>query len=256
MQRLIPEPGEIVSARDAYRDPRRRARADGPPWVLCNMIATVDGAIAVEGRSGALGGTADREVFHTLRALADVILVGAGTVRAERYGPPRGGPDERARRIEEGSWPEARIAIVSGRLELDLDARLFHDPSSRTIVVTHATADPTRMAAAAEVAEVVVAGDDRVDAVQALAALGEGGARVVCCEGGPLLNRALLGAELVDELCLTLAPLLSGAGGDHLVSGPALPEPARFDLAHALVDDDFLFLRSLRHQPRDDEMRI
>ncbi len=177
------------------------------PWVKANMVASADGAVTVQGRSGGLSGAADKLVFTVLRSLADVVLAGAGTVRAERYRQAQ--PDE--------LWPELRggrpvppIAVVSGRLELDLGERLFGPQGPRTIVLTTERADAARRAAAARVADVVVAGTDSVDPAAVIAALTGRGFRRILVEGGPSLLGQLVEAGLLDELCLTISPVLDG----------------------------------------------
>jgi riboflavin biosynthesis pyrimidine reductase len=206
------------------------------PWLAVNMVATADGAIAVGGRSGPLGGPADKLVFHTLRAAADVVLVGAATVRAEGYGPARPRPD--------GS-PGPRIAVVTRSGDLDPSARLFSggDP----IVVTCDACPDDRRAALEEVADVVVAGAAVVDPAVAVDALAERGARVVLCEGGPTLNGQLIGAGLVDEWCLTVSPLLTAGDAKRAAVGPAADPPAGLALERVLVDDEgMLLLRYVR----------
>lgn len=213
------------------------------PWVLANMVTSLDGSAAVEGRAGGLSHPADRELFHRLRGLADVILVGAATVRQERYGPARLPDDVQRARTAEGRPAVPDIAVVTRSLDLDLEGRLFAESPSHQppVVVTCAASDPRRRAEVAEVAEVVVAGDDAVDLDAALAALGRRGASVVLSEGGPALLGQLVHGGLLDELCLTLAPLM---GGDPLPisSGPAAGLVG-FRLGHVLTVDSNLFLR-------------
>ncbi|MCZ7530449.1 MAG: pyrimidine reductase family protein [Acidimicrobiia bacterium] len=223
-----------------------RAPHEDRPWVMLNMVTSVDGAVSVEGRSGGLAGDADREVFHALRTFPDVILVGSGTVRAEGYGPPRASPADSAMREAHDAWPVARIAIVTGSASLDYGSALFSEPTSRPLLVTTANAPADRIAQAAEVADVAVAGEDSVDVSRALSALGELGARVVLCEGGPNLNGQLLAADVVDELCLTVSPLLVAGSGKRIVTGDALETPFGLELVHVLEDDGSLFLRYRR----------
>ena len=220
MRRLHPDPRDPVSVAEAYTDPTRR-RSHGRPWVLMCMIASADGATSVDGRSGPLGGGGDRSVFATLRDLADVVLVGAGTARDERYGPPR----------REG----LRIAIVTRSLRLDWDGALMR--SGRAIVVTSETAGPVP-----DGMPVVRAGDDDVDLALAVQHLGALGAGVVMAEGGPSLNGALVAAGLVDELCLTVSPHLV-AGTSARVAHGAVSALTRVALAHVLEEDGWLFLR-------------
>ena len=171
------------------------------------MVASVDGAVTVEGRSGGLSGPGDKAIFFALRSIADVILVGAGTVRAENYGPPRiSAEDQAARgRPRPSPLPDHRPRI--GRLDLDPAAarvrRLAHAPDRSSPRRRRPRSAATALEA---VADVVVAGEVHVEPDLALARLHERGAAVVICEGGPTLNGALLASGVVDELCLTVAP--------------------------------------------------
>jgi riboflavin biosynthesis pyrimidine reductase len=219
VRQLFPIPLDEVDPAACYQADER----GGDRWILINMIATVDGATAVSGRSGGLGGPADKKVFAAIRSVADVILVGAGTVRAENYGPP--------------SVP-ARLAIVSAKLDLAPDARVFTD-GYRPIIVTTEDADPTRRAALEAVADVTVAGTGRVDVRAALRAF----SGVVLCEGGPSLNGQLIAEGLVDELCLTVAPLLASGESARIAHGPEPDAPTRMRLQRILEEDELLFLR-------------
>ncbi len=247
------EPGaELDDALTPYLDVDRTP-VRSSCWVLANMVAGLDGSASVDGRAGGLSSPADRALFKRLRSLADVVLVGASTVRREGYGPVRVPEDRRAARIAEGRPPSARLAIVSRSLDLDYASAAFTeaDPEAPTMVVTGQAADPVRTKEAAEVAEVVIAGDEQVEPAAALAALAERGARVVLCEGGPALLGELVEADVVDELCLTLSPVMGGDPLPVAVSsgGRTL---AGFSLGHALVHDDALFLR---YQRSDDVSR-
>lgn len=231
-------------------DPDDAYRADRPPrpqrpWVAVNMIASADGGTAVDGLSGALGSAGDKDVFGVLRSIGDVILAGASTVRAEGYGPPSTSVSTRARRLAHGSQPVARVAVVSGSLDLEPASELFAGGASRPLVITHERSDGDRRAALADVADVVVAGVDRVDLTAALAELARRGVGRVLCEGGPGLNGQLLAADLVDELCLTVAPVLLAGASRRLAVGPALGAGRRMALAHVLTEDHYLFLRYL-----------
>lgn len=215
MRRLLPDPAaDDIDVYDAVRPPR-------PCWLRVNFVASLDGAVVDErGRSGGLGGAGDRAVFHALRAHADVILVGAGTAREEGYGPHRPGPELAARRVADGRAAPAAIALVSGRLDLDPTARVFTEAVTPTVVLTSASSPQDRRRALAEVATVVVAGDERVDLAEGLRRLRDDhGMDGVLCEGGPSLTGSLFSAGLADELCLTLAPALVGAGDPRIVEG-------------------------------------
>jgi riboflavin biosynthesis pyrimidine reductase len=228
VRQLLPRLLDEVDPAALYAADLRPAPADRP-WVLVNMIASVDGGTAVDGRSGSLGGPGDKAVFAAIRAVADVVLVGAGTVRAEGYGPTRTG---------------ARIAVVTASGDLSPDLRLF---AERQLVVTCERCPAARREALAAVADVIVAGDERVDVRAALAALGERGASVVLCEGGPSLNGQLVADDLVDEWCLTLSPLLVGGASPRAALGPPLAgDPTRLRLDRLVTDGELCFARYVR----------
>jgi riboflavin-specific deaminase-like protein len=220
---LLPDDSP-VDLRAAYGVPAGR-------HVRVNFATSIDGAVTIEGRSRGLSSDADRELFHLLRAMADVVLVGAGTVRAENYGGARPG-DRRT----------PPIAVVTRSLELDLGSRLFTDTAVPPIVVTCAAAPAERLRALTSVADVVVAGDGEVDISAALDQLAERGLEQVVCEGGPQLFGALVAAAAVDELCLSVAPLVVG-GITRLVAGLVTDTPLQLRLQHVLADGQHLFLR-------------
>ncbi|MCB0995629.1 MAG: pyrimidine reductase family protein [Acidimicrobiales bacterium] len=252
MRELFPQGAEDADAAERYAADERE-RPDGAPWVVINMIASADGATAIDGRSGALGGPADQAVFRALRAVPDVILVAAGTVRDEGYGPVKLSAEARRRRSEAGRREVPRLAVVSASLGLDPTAALFTDPglgADRPLVYTVAAAPEERRRALAEVAEVVVAGAERVELSDVIADLRRRDERVVLCEGGPSLNAQLVADDLVDELCLSVAPMLVGgasarvAQGDRSGATPVAPRHLRLD--RVLTADDLLFLRYVR----------
>lgn len=245
MRQLLPSNAATIDPVAAYRDDERPGTTD-QPWVLLNMVTSLDGATAVEGASAGLSSAGDKIVFRALRSVADVILVGAGTWRDEGYRPPRTSEQDQAWRIEQGRPPFPRIAVVSGRLDLDPTAAFFTDTPTRPIVITTEAADPDRVERLATVADVIAAGTTTLDMTEALAALGRSGARVVLCEGGPTLNESLLAASLVDELCLTLAPLLAGGPSARAVTGAASIVPEELCLQRVLEDEGFLLLRYTR----------
>ena len=227
-------------------------------WLRANMVASLDGAATVLGRSAGLSGEADQQVFALLRALADVILVGAGTVRAEQYGPVR--PESEGVRwawLREGRPRSAPIAVITRKLDLDTGCALLTEAPdhARTIVITTEMAPPERRAAAARGADVIVAGDTSVDLAAAAGALAARGYRNMLNEGGPHLLSQLIGAGLVDELCLTVSPLLAGPGAGRIVQpmGPAgLPgeqQPAPLSLTHVISDEGYLLCRYQRPVP-------
>lgn len=243
VRQLLPEPAEIDPAA-AHAAAHRPAPA-GRPWVLVNMVASIDGATAVDGVSRGLGGPADKVVFSAIRAVADVILVAAGTARAESYGPPRTPADRQAERVARGQAAHPRFALVTRSLQLDPASAMFTDAPEPPLVYTVAGAPPERLAALAERAEVVTLGRDGVDLAAVLADLHTRGARLVLAEGGPGLNGHLVAAGLVDELDVTLSPLLAGGDSARLAHGPAAV-PTPMDLAHLWEADGMLFGRYVR----------
>jgi riboflavin-specific deaminase-like protein len=243
VRRLVPRAVGDGDVEIAYGDIARQ-RGDNRPYVVVNMVCSADGAIALHGRTEGLSSEADRFVFHYLRSLADVILVGAQTVRAERYGPPRITDARQAERVARGQLPVPRIAVVTGSLDLDWDGRLFSESPTRPIILTTSSADT---AAASKVADVIVAGNPRVDLGAALAQLYADGVAVVLCEGGPTLNGVLAAGDLIDELCLTIAPTLVGGDvGTGLLGHVHLPDLLPMGLVHAFEDDGDMFLRYRR----------
>ncbi len=216
-------------------------------WVKANFVASIDGAISADGRSSGLSGAADRLVFTVLRSLADVVVAGAGTVRAERYRQAQ--PDELWQSLRTGRPPAPPIAVITRRLELDLSDRLFgHGPGlARTIVLTTELAGEERLKHAARVADVVVAGAETVSAQAVVDALAARGHRAILVEGGPMLLGQLVAEGLLDELCLTISPLLEGGhAAGRLTTRRGPTEITAMRLASVLEDDGFLLSRYVR----------
>jgi riboflavin biosynthesis pyrimidine reductase len=242
VRQLLPHHEPVVDPAIAYADPRR-APVGERPWVLLNMIASIDGGTAVQGRSGGLGGAADKATFMAIRSVADLILVAAGTARAERYRAPTLSDhlvDQRRRR---GQADLPRLAVISLSLDLGDWLPLFAPDAPKPIVVTSSDAPAERLEAVAETAELVACGLGGVDVVEALATLrSRYGADVVLAEGGPSLNGALADAGVIDEVCLTVAPHLVGGDSRRMLHG-AGPLLNTFGLAHLLEQDGYLFAR-------------
>lgn len=220
------------------------------PWVMTNMIASADGATAVDGLSGKLGGPADFAVFTALRARADAILVGAATVRQERYRVPAA-DDERRQdlRRQRGQDPRPLITVVTGRLDLDPDLPLFTDDTYRPLILTGAAAPSEARSRLADVADVVTVGDDRVDLAAGLAELHRRGHRVVLAEGGPSLNGQLIADDLIDEWNLSISPLLASGSSARPAHGPLPVGPPRdMSLARVWLADELLFCRWVRRR--------
>jgi riboflavin biosynthesis pyrimidine reductase len=236
MRRLLPEPSELDEAGliDAYRVPDGR-------HLRVNFIASLDGAVTVDGRSEGLGSPGDRRIFQVLRALADVVVVGHGTAAAEGYRAI--GADSAVGRLRRSiNRPAtAPIAIVSKRSSLDPSSGLVTGAVSPTILITCASADAGRREALeAAGVTVLVCGDDEVDLPLALDRLAELGHEQVLCEGGPTLFRDALTAGVVDELDLSIAPALVGQQ-HRLVEG--LPAALGLALEQVLEEDGVLFTR-------------
>ncbi|HEU5033634.1 MAG TPA: pyrimidine reductase family protein [Mycobacteriales bacterium] len=229
MRRLVPDASEVVDLRAAYAVPDSR-------HVRVNFAASVDGAVTVDGRSRGLSSDADRELFHVLRAMSDVVLVGAGTARAENYGGAR-----------QGDHTTPPVAVVSRSLDLDPASRLFTDTRVPPIVLTCAAAPVDRRTVLRDIADVIDVGDDVVDVTRALDALADRGLRRVICEGGPHLFGWLAAAAVVDELCLTVAPLIAGGAAGRIVAGLATQVTDPLRLVHVLEEDGHLFLRYAAH---------
>lgn len=223
-----------------------RAAPGETPWLRANMIASVDGAASLNGLSGGLSGPADQLVFSVLRSLADVILVGAGTARAEKYHPVA--PGEIWPQLRGGRAPTPPIAVVTRSLAMDLDGPLLSGPAGpgRTIVLTTQAAPAARREAAARRADVVVTGPDDVSPAAAVSALAARGYRRVLVEGGPSLLGQIADAGLLDEVCLTFSPVLAGGPGGRILSQAHEGLPGALRLAHVLEDNGSLLCRYLR----------
>ena len=243
VRQLLPEPAEI--------DPfEAHAGADRPPppgrpWMALNMVASADGATSVDGVSESLGGPADFEVFKAIRAVADVIVAAAGTVRAEGYGPPKPSKAVQAARLARGQTRVPRLAVVSRTLELDEHSAMFTEADEPPLVFTTDDPPADRVAALEPVADLRAAGPGSVDFSAMAAILGELGVRCAVVEGGPALNGQLLAADLVDELNLTIAAVLAGGPSKRVVvSDVEAVHPLA--LAHLWESDGHLLARYVR----------
>lgn len=218
-------------------------------WVRGNMIATLDGGATADGKSGSLGGSGDRAIFLQLRQLADVILVGAGTVRTENYSGAQCSPAQRQDRRHRGQAEVPPIAVVTNRGRIDHDARIFTQTEVPPLILTSANAVADANARLGSVAEVIDASGsnaDRVDAATALKILAERDLFRVLAEGGPQILGLLIEDDLLDELCLTTAPLLIGGAARRIATGPGqVRTPLR--RSHLLTDDaGYLYARYIR----------
>jgi riboflavin biosynthesis pyrimidine reductase len=225
---------------------RHYPRSDRPV-LRVNFVSSVDGAATADGFSAGLSGPGDKKIFSTLRMVCDALIVAAGTVRTENYDALRLDADRRAWRRAHGLAEFPLMVIVSGSLALNPEQEIFSDAPIRPIVVTHAAAPADRRKRIAEVAEVVTFGDGEVDLRSALAELHSRGATQLLSEGGPHLLGALTAADLVDEMCLTLSPLLAGGIAGRIATGAPGP-PRSMALRHVLASEDMLFLRYARKE--------
>lgn len=238
-ERMTPGPARpphewLAELRASERAPAER------PFVFLNMVSSADGRATIEGRTAELGSEADTLLLTELRAIADAVLVGTGTIRAEGYGRLVGNPERVARREAAGLLPTPPLALISRSFDIPWDARLFEAADQPVVVYTSAGGTPPpRVAAPVEVVRLEDPGPAAV-----MADLRARGVRALLCEGGPTLNSALLEAGVVDELFLTLSPLLAGEpDAPRIVEGLGLPEPVSLALEWVLHHGDELFLR-------------
>ncbi|MFE3883518.1 dihydrofolate reductase family protein [Streptomyces lydicus] len=235
---------------DAYAypaadDPVRSGRTG---WLRANMVSSVDGAAHHEGRSQPLSSDADMRIFGVLRGLADAVVAGAETVRQEGYRPARAREAFAARRAAAGQGPAPAIAVVTAGLALDFTLPLFTEPLVPTLVLTGAGAPADRVAKArAAGVEVLFAGEGQgVDPARVTGVLAERGHTRLLTEGGPKLLGQFAAAGALDELCLSLAPVVAVGDAPRIMNGPAVPVPERFALASVLEEGGFLFTRYRR----------
>jgi riboflavin-specific deaminase-like protein len=238
MRRLLPDPGPttVEQQLDSYR-PWEQSREERP-LVAVNFAATVDGRATIGGVSGPIGSSTDTEMLSRLRTRFDAVMIGAGTMRTERYGRLAAKQETRDRRERLGLPPDPLMVIVSGRLDLPWDAPLFAE-GGPVLIFTAADVEPPQTAASTE----VVRHEGFVNLAEALRHLHqERGVRALLCEGGPGLHGELEGGGVVDDLFLTIAPKLAGGGAPRILEGE-LPSPAELELAWLLEEDGELFAR-------------
>lgn len=222
---------ELPDLDAAYAPPRR-------DWLRANFIASVDGAISVQGRSRGLQVPGDLRVFGVLRGLADAVLVGAGTARTEGYHWARPSAERQSRRRAAGLTLAPPIVVVSGSGDPGLPREFYDRAAVRPLVIS-----PARAARPLAGAEVIACGELTVDLEAIRPALADRGIRHVVCEGGPTLLAGLAAAGQLDELCLTVSPLLAGPGPGRLLAGPGWTAGRALTLTHLLEEDGALFAR-------------
>jgi riboflavin-specific deaminase-like protein len=241
MRRLLPDPGPTsVSAQlEGYR-PWEEAHEDRP-LVGMNFVATLDGRATIEGRSGPIGSDTDTAMLAGLRTRFDAVMIGAGTMRVEQYGPLASKQETREKREQAGLAPEPLMVLVSGRLDLPWDAPLFSE-GGEVLIFTSSEAKPPQTPAAVE----VVRHEGAVNFREAMRHLRqEHGVRALLSEGGPHVHEQMQADGLVDDLFLTISPKLSGGEAPRIIEGP-LPEVIELELAWLLEEDGELFARYRR----------
>ena len=222
---------------------------DPPDGVRVNMILSTDGASAFGGLVGPLSNPCDQELLLALRGYADVVLVGAATARAERYGPVRLSDEQRAHRLRRWGTAEVPPIAVITRSG-SLPATLFAEPTLRPLVITTAETARTHRDLLRR-ADLLAAGDTVVDFEAAIESLRARGYRRILCEGGPTLLDELISEDLVDEMCLTVSPTMAGAKPTAHPGAPALAAPTRLTLRHAITVEDYVYLRYARSGTTD-----
>jgi len=242
VQRLLPNPGPTTVEQQLSGLDLIDLAYDDRPYVVVNFATTLDGRAAIEGRSGAIGSDTDTEMLQMLRTRVDAVMIGAGTMRAERYGRIVSDPALRARRERIGLPHDPLAVIVSGRLDLPWDAPLFTDGGGRVLIFTASEAEPPQTETPVRVERHEVG----VDIAEALRHLREErGIRALLCEGGPGLHNQLQATGLVDELFLTIAPKLPGGEEPRILEGD-LPQIGSWELAWLLEERSELFARYRR----------
>jgi riboflavin-specific deaminase-like protein len=239
MRRLLPDPGPTTIADEVHDLELVEQAREDRPYVATNFAITLDGMATLHGRSGAIGSATDTRMLVGLRTRVDAVLIGAGTMRAERYGRAVADAEKRSRRERRGLPHDPLMVIVSGRLDLPWDAPLFTEGGGRVLIFTASDAEPPET----ETRVRVVRHSGAVDVPEMLRYLRiERGIRALLCEGGPRLHAQLIDAGLVDELFVTHAPKLAGGDGPGLVTDLAeLERP--LELAWLLEEDGELFAR-------------
>jgi riboflavin-specific deaminase-like protein len=233
MRRLLPDLAETTVADQVAGLDLVSLAHEHRPYVITNFALTLDGHATISGRSGAIGSDSDTAMLVGLRTRVDAVMIGAGTMRAERYGRVIGDPAKRARREREGLPHDPLMVIVSGRLDLPWDAPLFTEGFGTVLIGTTSEADPPET----ETSVRLLRQEGELELGALLAQLrAERGVRALLCEGGPHLHAQLIDAGLVDELFVTHAPKLAGGGGPGLVAGLSERE-RRLELAWLLAEE-------------------
>jgi 5-amino-6-(5-phosphoribosylamino)uracil reductase len=240
MLRTVESAGDPIDLLDMLFSEKRERT--GRPWVMFNMVESVDGATAVDGGASALNDEDDRALFLAMRAVADFVLMGAETVRSENLGPVRMSEEMSRYRANAGMEEEPRMVILTRSLGLDPEARVFSDPARRPTILTGDRVDQNRLDALSKVADVVQIDD--LDGNGIIEHLGSAG--VILCEGGPTVNGVLMTAGMVDEINITVSPMLALGESQRIAHGQPLQPPIDMRLDRVVRGDRSLFLRYVR----------
>ncbi len=247
MKQIFPEEIEVDPAAVYNSDVRTHLKSR--PWILLNMVNSVDGFISFEGRAGGLSGAADKNIYQIIRALADIILVGAGTIRAEKYKAPKTPDgDLAAFRESRGQEKRPRIAVISGELNLDPDMGLFADrhlEDKPPLIYTKSESLEKGSSGFNSSAEIVAFPESELNVSTIVEDLFNKNAKIVVCEGGPNLNSHLLAAGLIDEFCLSVSPRAVGGEDPATFLNRPVDSPTELSLDRILLEEEFLFCRYL-----------
>jgi riboflavin-specific deaminase-like protein len=239
VRRLLPDDGDTTVAEQLAGLELKELAPPDRPYLILNFATTLDGRAAINGRSGPIGSATDSEMLQRLRTRVDAVMIGAGTMRAERYGRMVSDPQLRAYRERTGLAHDPLGVIVSNRLELPWDAGLFTNGGGRVVIFTASDQDPPETATRVT----LVRHPEGVELDRAMEWLRkERGIRSVLCEGGPTLHGRLREGRLADELFLTIAPKIAGGEGPRVLEG-ALPDVDNVELAWLLESESELFAR-------------
>jgi riboflavin-specific deaminase-like protein len=248
LRRLYPDPAEVTPTEAVRGLGLADLAPPDRPYLVLNMVSTLDGRVAIDGRSGPIGDEADRELFHALRTQADAVMVGAGTLRTERYGRIVRRPELREQRVEQGLEPDPLAVVVSSRLHLPPDLPLLQDPDSAVCVLTASDEELPATPARVQYLRGSERGELRLrPLLERLRS--ELGVRSILCEGGPTLNDSLVREGLVDELFLSLAPKLAGGPPLTVLAAEPLNEVIVANLVTLLEHDGHLFGRYRLQDP-------
>ena len=228
-------------------DLERRYAWPSGRWVRSNMISSIDGvAESPDGGTRTLSSDADRRILRIVRSRADAIVVGAATARREGYRALRSNPEAVADREAAGQASAPTLVIVSRSLEFADFDHLFDGGAQRTIVATTSAAADAAKHNLHSRADIIECGSADVEIAKLLGALADRGLVHVVCEGGPGLLGQFVAADAIDDLAVSIAPVVVGGDYDQravhrMVSGVALPAHQKLSLQSVVAEESMLF---------------